>query len=218
MEKQKPNYIYLLQEPRFIQTNESVYKVGKTKQANLTRFNQYPKGSVLLLQTVCSNCDLMEVNIIKLFKTKYIRRKDIGNEYFEGNLNDMTDDIMNCLKGQNKYFEGNFNDINNYLKTHNEHFCEKCNYNTNKKQDYKKHLLTNKHLDNNTDKNIFICINCDKKYLYQSGLCKHKKSCKGKKEDTEIVNTLIEQNKKIDNLEKLIIELSKVTNSTSNKQ
>ena len=217
MEKQKPNYIYLLQEPRFIQTNEFVYKVGKTKQENLTRFNQYPKGSVLLLQTVCSNCDLMEVNIIKLFKTKYIRRKDIGNEYFEGNLNDMKEDINNYLKTQDEYFEGNFNDINNYLKTQDEHFCEKCNYNTNKKQDYKKHLLTNRHLDN-TDKNIFICINCDKKYLYQSGLCKHKKGCKEKKKDIEIVNTLIEQNKKIDNLEKLIIELSKVTNSTSNKQ
>ena len=88
------------------------------------------------------------------------------------------------------------------------YYCEKCNYNTNKKQDYNKHLSTSKHIDN-TDKNIFICINCDKKYLYQSGLCKHKKGCKEKKKDIEIVNTLIEQNKKIDNLEKLIIELSK---------
>ena len=54
------DYIYLLQEREFITTNQNVYKLGKTKQDNLQRFKQYPKGSKLLLQHICNNCDMLE--------------------------------------------------------------------------------------------------------------------------------------------------------------
>ena len=47
------NYIYLLQEREFIKTKEHIYKVGMTKQENHERFNQYPKGSILLFQMIC---------------------------------------------------------------------------------------------------------------------------------------------------------------------
>jgi hypothetical protein len=88
------NYIYLLQVREFIKTSESVYKIGKTKQNGLSRFNNYPKGSVLLLHIICSNCDSLEKDIIAKFKEKYKQRKDIGNEYFEGNYREMIQDII----------------------------------------------------------------------------------------------------------------------------
>ena len=56
------NYIYLLQEREFIKTKENVYKIGRTKKENYKRFHQYPKGSVLLFQMICNNCE----NIDKL--------------------------------------------------------------------------------------------------------------------------------------------------------
>jgi hypothetical protein len=58
------NYIYLLQEREFITTKQNIYKLGKTKQENLQRFKQYPKGSKLLLQQVCDGCDILETELI----------------------------------------------------------------------------------------------------------------------------------------------------------
>jgi hypothetical protein len=91
------NYIYLLQEREFITTNQNIYKLGKTKQENLQRFKQYPKGSKLLLQQVCDGCDILEPELIRDFKNKYTHRKDIGNEYFEGDYNNMIKDIHNKI-------------------------------------------------------------------------------------------------------------------------
>ena len=90
-------YIYLLQEREFITTKQNIYKLGKTKQENLQRFKQYPKGSKLILQQVCYDCDMLETQLIREFKNKYIHRRDIGNEYFEGDYNEMVKDIHNKI-------------------------------------------------------------------------------------------------------------------------
>ena len=69
------------------------------------------------------------------------------------------------------------------------HFCEPCNFKTFNKADYVRHCKTNKHLmtcnlnncsmDNKkTQKNALPwSCECGKIYKFQSGLCKHKKSC-----------------------------------------
>ena len=57
-------YIYLLQEREFIKTKENIYKLGKTKQENLKRLKQYSKGSELIIQLQCENCDIIEKNLI----------------------------------------------------------------------------------------------------------------------------------------------------------
>jgi hypothetical protein len=91
------NSIYLLQEREFINSNQNIYKIGRTKQENIQRFNQYPKGSKLLLHIVCDDCDILESELIRDFKNKYIYRKDIGNEYFEGDYKEMIKDIYNKI-------------------------------------------------------------------------------------------------------------------------
>ena len=87
--------------------------------------------------------------------------------------------------------------------------CEKCHYICSNKFDYNKHLLTRKHLKDKTDNkksqnvaNEFKCKNCGNIYKYQSGLCKHTKTC----------NPPLAQPSEIDTLTKLVMEL--VKNST----
>ena len=100
------HYIYLLQEREFTKTKENIYKIGKTTQPNNVRFGQYPKGSILLLQLICINCNITEKNIITAFKQKYIQRKDIGHEYFEGDYIDMIQNIFDIVKLTNNIFTG----------------------------------------------------------------------------------------------------------------
>lgn len=92
------NYIYLLKEREFIMLNQDIYKVGMTKKANHQRFHQYPKGSILLFQMICSDCNYYEKKVIALFKEEFILRKDIGNEYFEGDYVLMIDYIYATLR------------------------------------------------------------------------------------------------------------------------
>ncbi len=87
-------YIYILIEREFIKTEENVYKIGKTKQEYMKRFKQYPKDSVLIEQIYCEHCDEIERELIKLFKVKYTQRRDIGIEYFEGDVKDMVHTIF----------------------------------------------------------------------------------------------------------------------------
>jgi hypothetical protein len=91
-------YIYLLQEREFIKSNENIYKVGRTEKENHKRFNQYPKGSILLFQMICNNCKKIERDIIENFKKNFRQRKDIGSEYFQGKRGDMIDFIYLSIK------------------------------------------------------------------------------------------------------------------------
>lgn len=67
-------------------------------------------------------------------------------------------------------------------------FCEKCNYSTERKSQYERHILTAKHLNvDNVDKNVdkkvpkgskpFSC-ECGMKYKHRQSLSIHRKKCK----------------------------------------
>lgn len=90
-------YVYLLKDRAAVRSNEEVYKIGRTNQPNLNRFKSYPKGFDLLTLKKCSDCSLVEKKIMQLFKQKYIHRRDYGNEYFEGNPDEMEIDILNII-------------------------------------------------------------------------------------------------------------------------
>ena len=109
-------------------------------------------------------------------------------------------------------------------------FCENCQYKSNNKKDYEKHLLTSKHnrLTNINDfssdismiDNEFKCDECEKIYKSRVGLWKHKKHCKKIFEDIEedslisntnvqnlssqitpeLILSVLEQNKELTNL------------------
>ena len=106
------NYIYLLQEREFIKTKEIVYKVGRTTKPNYQRFNQYPNGSILVFQMICNNCINIEKEIIQIFKDSFNQKKELGNEYFEGDYKKMIDIIYSTIKNE----EYNGNDDNKIKK------------------------------------------------------------------------------------------------------
>lgn len=91
-------HVYLLQEREFIKTNESVYKIGKTKQDLHKRFGGYPKGSNIIMTYNVSDSDQTEREIIKVFDTKFKNRSDVGREYYEGNIEIMKDEFYETIK------------------------------------------------------------------------------------------------------------------------
>jgi hypothetical protein len=62
--------------------------------------------------------------------------------------------------------------------------CEYCNYNTVRKSQYERHIITAKHImitngNNKVQKssNSYTCCNCFKEFKHRSGLSRHKQKC-----------------------------------------
>ena len=79
-------FIYLLQTRESIRNNETVYKVGRTSQDELKRFNEYPKGSLLHVHLSCCNSVVVERNILEQFNRHFENVHLYGKEYFDGDL------------------------------------------------------------------------------------------------------------------------------------
>lgn len=93
-------YIYLVHVREFLSANVPIYKIGMSTKENYMRFSQYPKGSHLLFQMKCVDCKTLEQQLIALFSHKFICRRDIGAEYFEGNCDEMIDYIYNAIQAE----------------------------------------------------------------------------------------------------------------------
>jgi len=91
------NYIYLLQTHHSIDMKEDVYKIGKTTQQNIQRIRSYPKCSKLLLHLECKDCHESEKILLEKFRKEFIQIKKYGNEYFEGNCEDMKKIIISYI-------------------------------------------------------------------------------------------------------------------------
>lgn len=88
-------FLYMLREREFIKTNEDIYKVGKTSQPCLyDRLKKYPKNSELLLAIKVPDCHSMETKLLRSLRTKFIPRRDIGLEYFQGDPNDILREFL----------------------------------------------------------------------------------------------------------------------------
>ena len=96
--------IYLLKTREFVNSNQNVFKIGKSSKQGISRINQYPKGSVLYFLITVLNEDLIEHKIIELFSIQFIHKKEYGNEYFEGDYVEMIDKI-NFIIQENKTCE-----------------------------------------------------------------------------------------------------------------
>ena len=71
--------------------DEDTYKIGKTKRLINDRLLEYPYGTTILKYGACRCCDIGEVELIRRLtdSPKFIRRFDIGFEYFEGDLDEL---------------------------------------------------------------------------------------------------------------------------------
>ena len=93
--------------------------------------------------------------------------------------------------------------------------CRKCNYRTNKKNAWTRHILTQKHLRVAN----YVCSTCGKSYKYSSGLSRHELKCgKSKIEEhiDELKQTIKEQNDKLNHLITSVNNKPNVTNMQVN--
>ena len=186
-------YIYLLRPLRSITDDKNIYKIGKTKRNNFIRFNEYPIGSILLLQSSCKNCDLMEKKILKIFDEQFIKENDYGREYFRGDLIEMKKLINSEIVNEENIVNDNniIEELNESYKSDDEIIniiknfeCKNCKYTTNVKSNYKKHCMTTRHKNviNDCGKvkeriKIYSCITCNKGFKSRNGLWCHAKNC-----------------------------------------
>lgn len=100
--------------------------------------------------------------------------------------------------------------------------CELCNYKTNRKSSFNKHMNSMKHKNRENSIGLFVCETCNKQYKYKSGLDNHQKTGK-----CLMASNLEEQSKQIQTLCALleksvahntetINKLSSTTNITNN--
>jgi hypothetical protein len=83
----KGEYVYVIEEREFIKCGEKIYKVGRSAHI-LSRMAQSPNGSQVRMLVNVNDSVKAEQEIRRQLK-KYCditHRKDIGAEYFQGNL------------------------------------------------------------------------------------------------------------------------------------
>ena len=106
--------------------------------------------------------------------------------------------------------------------------CEKCNYITNNRYDFKKHCQTIKHnqeifIDDfsvNIEKSQskkYLCPKCNKSYKDNSGLWKHKKTCVLSKELVQEKDIMPSSENEIKMLTDLVLDVVKQNQELTNK-
>lgn len=95
-------FIYIIYLREFINTNKDIYKIGCCEDID-QRKRQYPKGSILLFTHFTTNYMEIETKVKKIFRNKYVERRDCGIEYFEGDHHEMINDIFDIVKDINTY-------------------------------------------------------------------------------------------------------------------
>ena len=134
-------YCYLLIEREFVKTKENIYTIGRTRRMIEQRFEEYPKGSKLIEHKEVSDCVVAEAALIKHFDKMFIKRRDIGNEYYEGDINLITKEFLNICKLH--YCEPKIKPV--VVKS--KYYCEYCKYNTKHAKDFRRHCNTTIHSD-----------------------------------------------------------------------
>ena len=90
--------IYLIREREFKRLKENIYKLGYTEQLDGKRLLSYPKGSELYISIESKNAKKSETTLMRIFERKYSKKKEYGNEYFEGEKDEMLKDIIKECK------------------------------------------------------------------------------------------------------------------------
>ena len=96
------------------------------------------------------------------------------------------------------------------------YWCEDCQYITNNKTDYRKHIATLKHSKKTTNvtnlsqkllNSKYVCLSCDIEFNNRTTLWRHKKKCINSENKTETKTTNIDYNDEPNYKELLLISL-----------
>ncbi len=90
-------YIYVIWVREFKTAGEPVYKIGRTSDVS-RRVSQYPKGSQLLFCVTTPNMCKTETELLTMLGDHFVKRQDIGNEYFEGDITRMLTLVLDKIR------------------------------------------------------------------------------------------------------------------------
>jgi hypothetical protein len=93
--------LYLIHTREFISTNKEIYKIGRSSNIE-NRVRNYPNGSNLLLSIISRNSIQCEKDLIKKFKLTFTQKQFYGNEYFEGDVDEMINMMCDYIITDNK--------------------------------------------------------------------------------------------------------------------
>lgn len=102
-------YLYLIQEREFINSGQPVYKFGRTMDI-VRRLKQYPNNSKLLFVSPSTDMVKHERIILHRLMHQFGHRRDIGFEYFEGDLFCMLREIYRLVSLLNTSYEVGYTD------------------------------------------------------------------------------------------------------------
>jgi hypothetical protein len=97
-------YVYIIRECDFVRLNENIYKIGRTTKTNPEdRFQKYRKGTEIVAFFKVNNSIECENKMIKCFSnhTNIKKRDEYGKEYFEGNRNELLNEILQIVTNYN---------------------------------------------------------------------------------------------------------------------
>lgn len=98
------NYIYVIKEREFVNSGESIYKIGRTKRGHSKRTNEYPKSSIVMFVAKVPDEKLYESAVLDYLRQVSKERKDIGSEYFEDNFDDIFRYVSETINKLNKRY------------------------------------------------------------------------------------------------------------------
>jgi hypothetical protein len=93
-------YLYLL---RVYSNNpDKIYKIGRTSRQFSDRYEEYKcTNPVIILVIKCIHSNVYETRILKKFRESFVERKDMGREYFTGNVMKMVTTIISNINVKN---------------------------------------------------------------------------------------------------------------------
>jgi len=206
--------LYLLQEEKFIETNKTIYKIGKSDNI-YSRVNQYPNGTIVYLIIESDNITKHETELIRIFTQKYKQIRYYGYEYFDGNLDSMKQsiidyiklDIIKNIKDNTNIVEKiiDINIIENLVETEDNNLSENAiniedtNLSENAIKTENCNVSDNNNLDIDSAK---TCNICGKSFDYPYLVDRHKngiRKCHKKNNNINITITVQQNNKLINN-------------------
>jgi hypothetical protein len=185
-----PHAIYIFKTKEFVDSNQCIYKFGKTTKPNLETLGEQPAGTTLEQQIGCDNCHILEIKINSLFKVNYEPKKIDERGFFKGNPDSMWDDITlfheietetELLNKQIRAYRRKVVEIDEEIieeidvhtccfttkcfKGFTIYGCLSCCFSTTVRMKLSQHLTSEKHFFDSIPRKI------DKKDLYKCGEC-----------------------------------------------
>jgi hypothetical protein len=102
--KKIQEYVYIIRECDFVRLNENIYKIGRTAKANPEdRFQKYRKGTEIVGFFGVKDSIECENKMIKCFSnhTNIKKMSEYGKEYFQGNKNELLNEILQIVTNYN---------------------------------------------------------------------------------------------------------------------